>query len=783
MSGGPENRRTKRQAWTDRWLLDAFRERVEPFDESDSPALSSWEALEACGIPHAEILQVVQDMSGAKGVDVSTLGPEHKKMLSSVLAERYDVVPVRMHGRTLEVASANPLGNNCERDLAFACGQRVTVRVAGPAAIRKARERVYGVQALPGRDSRIAWITPDSVMPPVAAPTRGVAVDLLDRLVLDALDQRASDMHFEPADGELLVRYRIDGVLHEIARVPADHTPLLLSRLKVSAGLDIANRMRPQDGRCSLMIDGRPIDLRVSTLPLGERVEKAVVRILDASCTTLSFDSLGFDPSEVEQLSHILTGTEGMVLVTGPTGSGKTTTLYTALRHMKSSETNIVTVEDPIEYRLEGVNQVQVNERAGLTFASALRSILRQDPDVVLVGEIRDVETAAIAIRASMTGHMVLSTLHTNDASSAIGRLADMGVDMSALSGALKAVIAQRLVRRLCTECHVPMRLQDIPHELQWLFKDRDLSNLRGPLGCAACRGTGFRGRISIAEIFVIDNEIQQLMGRSTQRLEFLQLARKNGMHTLWETGLERVIQGLTSFAELVANVMPPIPDADLQQEDVDRLLADIIGTKSKREGAGTEVVNVPAPALVRSRATPALSAAMHTSREPVREAPPPQAVEVSVRRPMLERTAGARLVIAPRRESVKGPRILIVQEDRAKRREMRKAFMRASCVVTEAVDGDAALAYACRLRPDAVVTDIALSGLDGLGLVQLLLSEDVVRNVFVYTDQQDEALLAWARELGARDALTMDDDPDTLATLVCSELYAVETVPALLAG
>lgn len=748
----------KRVAWSDRWLLEFFRDRSNLPVESDSSALTAWEALEDSGVTTATIIGVVEDVSGAKLVEVSLLGPDQKVLLTSVLAERYDVVPVGIAGRTLEVASANPLGKNCERDLAFACGQRVRVRLAPPAAIRKARDRVYGHRVLPGVNARIAWVSADTASAPAAAPTRGSAVELLDHLLLDALDQRASDIHFEPTDGALVVRFRIDGVLHEAQRVPAELTPLLLSKLKVSAGLDIANRIRPQDGRASLVIDGRAIDLRVSTLPLGDRVEKAVIRILDATSTTLSFDSLGFEKSEVEQLTQILKGNEGMVLVTGPTGSGKTTTLYTALQHMRNGETNIVTVEDPIEYRLEGVNQVQVNERAGLTFASALRSILRQDPDVVLVGEIRDVETASIAIRASMTGHMVLSTLHTNDASSAIGRLADMGVDVSALASALKAVIAQRLVRRLCTECSVPQVLQDLPHELHWIMKDRDTSKLRTSQGCAACRGTGFRGRMSITEILIIDDETQQLMGRSTQRLEFLTLARKNGMHTLWETGLERVLRGLTSFGELVSNVTPPLPDAGLHQDDVDQLLSDIMGSKSGANDSATEVF--PRATVERNRTG---SHAVVVSRN------------TGSNERVVERISSnevhSRLTIAPRRESDSRPRVLIVYDDQRLRRELRKALLRAGCVVLEATNGATALSFACRLRPDAVITDIALEGLDGLSLLQSLITESVVPTVYVYTQQNDQALLEWSIELGARDAITTDEDPDTVAALVYAGL------------
>jgi len=761
MQKSPEGGRPARQTWHDRWLLYAFHERRHPLAGFVQAAPSAWEALEAAGVSDDEILKVVCSVAGCKPTDVSVLGPESADLLSMTLAQRYEVVAVRLDGRTLEIATSNPLGNNLERDLAFACAKSIRVSVASPAAIRAASARVYKQTPAAGA-SRVAWIAPASALPAPVAPTRCIALDTLDRIVIDAIDQRASDIHLEPQEGELLVRFRVDGVLHDVMRVPAEVTPLLLSRLKVGAGLDIANRLRPQDGRAAMVIDGRPVDLRVSTLPLGERVEKAVIRILDASATKLDFVSLGFTPSEQKQIGQILLANEGMVLVTGPTGSGKTTTLYAALMHMKSAETNIVTVEDPIEYRLEGVNQVQVNERAGLTFASALRSILRQDPDVVLVGEVRDVETASIAIRASMTGHMVLSTLHTNDAASAVGRLADMGVDMSALAGALKAVIAQRLVRRLCSECSVPVSASRIPSSHTWLFEGKDTSALRAPVGCAACRGTGFRGRIAITEMLVIDDEAQQLMSRSTHRLEFMTLARKNGMHTLWETGFERVLQGLTSLDELVANITPPIPEADLRQDDVDRLLTDILG------GGAPAIAPPAAPKPVHSEILPAA---------------PRMELHHDARRNSARDTSSSgwsRPSLAPRASGDGRPRVLVVHDGGEKRRLMRRALERVGCVVIEVGDGEAALNYACRLRPDAVVTELTLPKLDGVGLLQVLLTEAIVEHVFIYTDQNDDGLLEWTRELGARDTLTTRDDVETLATRVRMEFADLANVPVL---
>jgi type II secretory ATPase GspE/PulE/Tfp pilus assembly ATPase PilB-like protein/CheY-like chemotaxis protein len=738
--------RPARRPWSDRWLLDAFRERGKEITEEAAAAATAWEALEQCGVKSSDIAKVVGDLSAVEAVDVSGVGAERVKLLSKVLSERYDVVAVSLEGRNLEVATGNPLRSSLDRDLAFASGKAVRLRFAHPAAIREARDRIYGGIVATVKVSRLEWVMPQNAASSASVLTRSAASDALDRIVVDAMDQRASDIHLEPKEGELLVRYRVDGVLHDVTRISADLTPLLLSRLKVGAGLDIANRRKPQDGRASLVIDGRPIDLRVSTLPLGERVEKAVIRILDAGATSLDFDSLGFSAAESQALRRILAGNEGMVLVTGPTGSGKTTTLYSALLHLASPETNIVTVEDPIEYRLPGINQVQVEEKQGLTFASALRSILRQDPDVVLVGEIRDAETAEIAIRASMTGHLVLSTLHTNDAVSALSRLADIGLDLGNLATALRAVMAQRLVRRLCPECSQLATPSQVPSELRWLLADKDTRAVRHAVGCPACRGTGFRGRLAVAELLVIDEESRQMMGRSADRQAMLQLARRSGMNTLWEAGMQRVLDGQTSIEELAANVTPPIPETVLPQTDIDALLKKLLPVPESPEAAARE------------------------SAETVAIAPPSTAIPLGARSSMAR--ASISLVIAPRQSKASERlRVLIVHEEHHHRRALRRAFEGMGCIVLEAADGESALTFASCLRPDAVVTEVVLPKLNGIGLAQALLSEQIVEHVFVCTDQRDELMLQWVVGTGVTDVIAADDEADAIAARVVRQL------------
>jgi Tfp pilus assembly pilus retraction ATPase PilT/8-oxo-dGTP pyrophosphatase MutT (NUDIX family) len=354
----------------------------------------------------------------------------------------------------------------------------------------------------------------------------------VDELLAGGIAGRASDIHIEPEELGIAVRHRVDGVLALTRTLPRSVGPALVSRIKILSGLDIADRLRPQDGRARVAVNGVAVDLRVSTLPASHG-EKVVIRVLDGRSTVMSLESMGFHADELARIEQLLQSREGLILVTGPTGSGKTTTLYAALRRLKERGVNIVTVEDPIEYRLPGIVQVQVNEKAGLTFASALRSIMRQDPDVLLIGEIRDRETAEIAIQASLTGHLVLSTLHTNDAPSAVTRLIDIGVASYKIATAVKGVLAQRLVRRVCAACSGVAR------------------------GCATCGGCGFYGRIAIVEVLNGSPEFERRVaaGESTERIA--EAARADGMRSLWKSGLVHASEGRTTVEEVLRVATP----------------------------------------------------------------------------------------------------------------------------------------------------------------------------------------------------------------------------------
>ena len=375
----------------------------------------------------------------------------------------------------------------------------------------------------------------------------------MNSVIAQSVDDSASDIHFEPQAKELVVRFRVDGVLHEIMSIPRRMQSGVLSRLKIMADLDIAERRVPQDGRIGLMVGGKPIDMRVATLPTVYG-EKVVMRLLDKSNVMLDLEDLGFAEKALKRFQKSFSKPYGAILVTGPTGSGKSTTLYAALNILNSSEKNIITVEDPVEYRLTGINQVQVNTRAGMTFAAALRSILRCDPDIVMIGEIRDRETAMIAVESALTGHLVLSTLHTNDAPGALSRLTEMGIEPFLTSSAVDAVLAQRLARRLCSSCKEPftptremLRKNDFPPEVC----DRDDVVLYRAKGCSRCNNTGYKGRLGLYEVMVVSEAIRRLTVERKSADEIGRVAAAEGMKSLREDGIDKVLLGMTSVEEI----------------------------------------------------------------------------------------------------------------------------------------------------------------------------------------------------------------------------------------
>ena len=484
--------------------------------------------------------------------DGSLPGAAAREFVDESWARRFQIVPLELSATTLTIATASPFDLDCDRTLGFATGRTVRGALASPLAIARALDRLYRGDA-PGA-VRLPPSGPDAA--DETGHSDGEVVRLVDSLIGEGIAARASDIHLEREPAGVAVRHRVDGMLRHARTLEAGVGLRLVSRIKIMAGLDIADRLRPQDGRISVTLGAGQVDLRVSTLPAAHG-EKVVLRVLDTRAGGASLATLGIGESQLARLQSLLDAREGLILVTGPTGSGKTTTLYGALRAIQQRGVNIVTVEDPIEYRLAGVVQVQVSTRTGLTFAAALRSILRQDPDVILVGEIRDAETASIAIQAALTGHLVLSTLHTLDAASAIARLDDLGVDRYKVAASLKGIVAQRLLRRLCESCRAPDDATLGPALARWLPEDAPRWRERG---CSSCGSTGYHGRIAVVETLLASPPIERLIAGGAAPDAIADLARGEGMRGLWEDGVAQVIAGATSVAEIGRVLDMPLP-------------------------------------------------------------------------------------------------------------------------------------------------------------------------------------------------------------------------------
>ena len=464
-------------------------------------------------------------------------------------------MPLALDGEALVIAAADPLDPFVAGSFAAATGRRVTLRVALPIELEAAFTRLY-----PEGGSETAAEGGSEPLEEDAERLKDLAseapvIRLVNQIIARAVETQASDIHFEPFEDRLRVRYRYDGVLHEVETQPSRLTAAITSRIKIMARLDIAERRLPQDGRIKLAVRGHDIDFRVSTVP-ALHGESVVLRVLDRSAVAFDYATLGLPAPVVTRLAHSLNLPNGIVLVTGPTGSGKTTTLYTGLLGLNSVARKIVTVEDPIEYQLTGINQIQVKPQIGLSFATLLRSILRQDPDVIMVGEIRDLETAQIAVQAALTGHLVLSTVHTNSAAATIARLRDMGLEDYLMTAVLRGVLAQRLVRRLCPDCK---RVADAPPELVQRFSlDRwvpGTPRLAHPVGCNQCRQTGYRGRLAIAEFLVPDETIERLIFSRADHADIERAAVAAGMTTMFQAGLDAALAGVTTIEEVVRSI------------------------------------------------------------------------------------------------------------------------------------------------------------------------------------------------------------------------------------
>lgn len=478
------------------------------------------------------------------------------KLLEPDVIRRYQALPIGFEDNALLVAMAQPRNIIAIEDLQLLTGMEVRPVLVTDTELMLHMERMLrpqlDVQDLPEEEAEPEVLT-------AVATEDKPAVRLANLIIGQAVHANASDVHIEPLERGLRVRFRIDGVLHETMSPPRHLHPALVTRIKVMSNMDIAERRIPQDGRTTLKVDGRLVDIRVASLPTAYG-EKLTLRILDRQAKILTLQDLGFPEEEIQQFQEIINLPYGLILVTGPTGSGKSTTLYAVLNALNQTDKHIITIEDPVERRLDGVNQIQVNVQAGVTFASGLRSILRNDPDIVMVGEIRDHETARIAVESSLTGHLVLSTLHTNDAAGAITRLNDMGIEPYLTASSLVCVVAQRLVRTLCPHCKKPYQIPtrellksipDFPVE-----QDEEMVTLFKPQGCIHCSTTGYRGRIGVFELLTVSERIAKMTLERRSATEIRQVATEEGMLTLRQQGFKPVKTGLTSLEELLRIVV-----------------------------------------------------------------------------------------------------------------------------------------------------------------------------------------------------------------------------------
>jgi len=488
------------------------------------------------GIPHINIYQYPIDQ------DVLQLIPKE-------LAKRHYVMPIRKDKNKLFVAMADPMDYFAIEELRMATGCHIEPAIATKDELYRTITKYYDLQE--SMEEIMSDLSPkDSMDEAKVTDEDSPVVRLVNQIIANGLAQRASDIHFDPQETDVKVRYRVDGILRLERSLPKHMQNVIIARIKIMANLNITENRLPQDGRIKTTINFKPVDIRVATLPtiFGEKV---VMRILDLSNVLNSVEKIGFTDENLEKFITMLNQPNGIILITGPTGSGKSSTLYAALNQLNSEDVNIITVEDPVEYQIEGANQIQVNEDIGLTFANGLRSILRQDPDIIMIGEIRDTETAQIAIRASLTGHLVLSTLHTNSAVAALTRLIDMGIEPYLISSSIIGIVAQRLVRRVCRDCREIVRPTEREKEI---FANRglEIETVAKGKGCPSCNMTGYRGRLAIQEVLPIDAEIRELIMNNTSTSYLQNFVREKGLKFLIDDGLLKVKEGLTTTEEIL---------------------------------------------------------------------------------------------------------------------------------------------------------------------------------------------------------------------------------------
>ena len=562
---------------TDEFVLDAFKAQglatdeliaeirtavdSKPDEEQEDKDLAVMnELLSRTGLPEEEVANFLSTELSMETVDLSQANPTEEviALLTPELARRYQAFPLGANGAEIEIAFGNPLDEQVQQDLEFHLKKTVNPRVAYRGAVLHAIDEAYGsaeerkmhdfFEDISEEDIEIG----DGVRPEDVSEEDAPIIKYVHSVIKDALEMRASDIHMEPLEKKFRLRFRVDGKLREQPDPPKRLQPSIISRTKLMANASLAEKRVPLDGRINVKVGNKVIDLRVSTLPTVHG-ESIVMRILDKDSLSLGLPQLGFFSDDQSTFEQVITMPDGIFLVTGPTGSGKSTTLYSALNEINKPDRKIITVEDPVEYEVAGINQVQVRADVGMTFSAALRAMLRQAPNIVMVGEIRDLETAEIAINASLTGHMVFSTLHTNDAPSAVSRLVDMGVKPFLVSASLRAALAQRLARSICQNCKQPYEPSASELSLLGVTEDQvGSANFMEGAGCEKCGNNGFRGRKGVFEIFVVNAEIEEMIYHNVSIVELRKKAREMGMRSMREDGFRKVLAGITTLDEVL---------------------------------------------------------------------------------------------------------------------------------------------------------------------------------------------------------------------------------------
>ncbi|MEO8478435.1 MAG: ATPase, T2SS/T4P/T4SS family [Gemmatimonadota bacterium] len=712
-----------------------------------------WEAaVDAGRTTDDAIVALLATRFRVAAADLRSADGRVSSLIPAAVARKHTILPLSATDRSIDIATADPRDLAVEQELEWVTGRSIQFRVAAPSAILARLDEIYqpenvinrllrGLASAPkieitGQQEQVADRTPA-----LEAPMSR----LVDAIISDAVFAGASDIHSEVEGQDVVIRYRIDGILREIMRLPETAGSAFVRRVKIVSGLDVTNSMTPQDGRSTARVGAESVDLRVATAPVARRGEKLVIRILSKQNLKGSIPDLALAANEEAVLRRMIGHREGMVLVTGPTGSGKTTTLYAVLNHLRTGKVNIVTVEDPVEYDVDGISQMQVNEAQGFTFATALRSVLRQDPDIVLVGEIRDLETATVAMQAGLTGHLVFSTLHTNDAASAIVRLRDMEVEAFKIGSTLRGVVAQRLVRRLCEACATPRPIDTLPPEMRPAGADATRATPRQPLGCKLCGGSGYKGRAAVMEFLPIEGDVPRLIEIGAPLADLLRAARPHGMQSLWEGGLARVWSGVTSAEELTRVL------GDRPEDEYHTSATEAVAGTLEPEGETLAAKAIPSPAKRPAKATA------------------PKATKKTTKKSATKGTKKA--VAAPttsEERTAEATTILIADDDASMRRLLSTVLGREGFQIREAVDGLEALEAVESGLVDLVVLDHDMPNLTGLGVLEELRAriKTAALPVIMLTARTDDTELE-ALELGAQDFLTKPVQPRSLVARV----------------